>query len=52
MTLRWAVVATGGMARAMVEDFHLIPDAELKVIVSRTQTRAEEAAREIGRAHV
>lgn len=46
MTLRWAVVATGGMARAMVEDFHLIPDAELKVIVSRTQTRADEAARE------
>jgi len=46
MTIRWAVVATGGMARAMVEDFHLISDAEIKVIVSRTQARADEAARE------
>lgn len=48
MKIRWAVVATGGMAYAMVHDMKLVSDAEIKVIVSRTKERADAAARELG----
>jgi predicted dehydrogenase len=51
--LRWAIVATGGIAGAFAEDLGLTADAEVVAVVSRTQERARAfaAAHDIPRAY-
>ncbi|PKH43420.1 Predicted dehydrogenase [Nocardioides alpinus] len=44
MTTRWGVAGTGGMAEAFLDDFAVVPDAELVAIGSRTLERAEAFA--------
>lgn len=45
---RWAMVGTGLMLDLIGRDFALTENVELKVIVSRTQARADEAAQKFG----
>ncbi len=45
---RWAMVGTGLMLQLIGRDFAKTENVDLKVIVSRTQARAEEAAAEFG----
>ena len=45
---RWAMVGTGLMLRLIGRDFAKTENVDLKVIVSRTQERADEAAVEYG----
>lgn len=47
-TLRWGVVATGGIARTVVRDLSMLPDATLHAVSSRSRERAAEFAREFG----
>lgn len=46
--VRWGVVATGGIARTVVRDLALLPDATLHAISSRSRERAADFAREFG----
>ena len=46
--VRWAMVGTGLMSELITKDFQLTENADLKVIVSRTQQRAREAAQHFG----
>ncbi len=45
---RWAMVGTGLMLQLIGHDFARTENADLRVIVSRTQARADEAAAEYG----
>lgn len=47
-SLNWGVVATGGIARTVVRDLAMLPDATLHAVSSRFLERAEEFAREFG----
>jgi predicted dehydrogenase len=47
-TLRWGVVATGGIARAVAQDLALLSDAELHAVSSRSQVSADTFATEYG----
>jgi predicted dehydrogenase len=46
MTVRWGVVATGGIAATFVKDLRLLPDAEVVAVGSRRQDTADAFARE------
>lgn len=48
--VRWGVVATGGIARTVVRDLALLPDAALQAVSSRSHERALAFAREFGAA--
>jgi predicted dehydrogenase len=47
-TTRWAMVGTGLMLQLIGRDLGLTENVEPRVIVSRTQERADEAAKEFG----
>lgn len=47
-TLRWGVVATGGIARRVVEQLLRLRDAELVAVASRDDARARDFASEYG----
>ncbi|NUP74061.1 MAG: Gfo/Idh/MocA family oxidoreductase [Sinomonas sp.] len=47
-TLRWGVAATGGIARTMVRELALLPDATLHAVSSRSRERAADFSREFG----
>ncbi len=49
-TTRWGVAGTGGMAAAFLDDFPLVPSAEVVAIGSRTRERAREFAEPWGAA--
>ncbi len=46
--VRWGILGTGAIARAMAEALQLVPEAELTVIGSRTQERADAFGAEYG----
>ncbi|MFC6082780.1 Gfo/Idh/MocA family protein [Sphaerisporangium aureirubrum] len=46
--LRWAIVGTGGIAKAFAEDLRLSDAGELVAVGSRTAARAEEFAAQVG----
>lgn len=46
--IRWAIVATGGIAASFARDLQLTPDAEVVAVTSRTQERAQAFADERG----
>jgi predicted dehydrogenase len=52
-TIRWGILATGGIAARFVEDLKLLPDAEVAAVGSRTAAAAEAFATQHGipRAH-
>lgn len=50
-TVRWGVVATGGIARTVTRDLSLLPDASLHAVSSRHHETALAFAREFGAAH-
>ncbi|MDQ4490223.1 Gfo/Idh/MocA family oxidoreductase [Sinomonas sp. ASV486] len=50
-TVRWGVVATGGIARTVTRDLILLPDASLHAVSSRHHETALAFAREFGAAH-
>ena len=47
-TLRWGVVATGGIAQSVVQDLVHLADAELYAVSSRTQATADAFAAKYG----
>jgi predicted dehydrogenase len=47
-TLRWGVVATGGIAQSVTRDLALLADAELYAVSSRSQASADAFAAEYG----
>jgi predicted dehydrogenase len=47
-TLRWGVIATGGIARSVSEDLALLADAELYAVSSRGQATADSFASAYG----
>lgn len=47
-TLRWGIIATGGIANSMARDLALLADAELHAVSSRTQGAADAFAAEFG----
>ncbi|MFE8886758.1 Gfo/Idh/MocA family protein [Pseudarthrobacter enclensis] len=47
-TLRWGIIATGGIARSVAQDLALLADAELHAVSSRGQATAEAFAAEYG----
>jgi len=48
MTTRWAMVGTGLMLDLIGRDFALVDEVDLRVIVSRTQERADASAARFG----
>jgi predicted dehydrogenase len=52
-TIRWGILATGGIATRFVEDLKLLPDAEVAAVGSRSaeSARAFADAHQIPRAH-
>lgn len=44
-TVRWGIIGTGSIARAVVNDFRLVAGAEVRAVASRDQARADEFAR-------
>lgn len=46
--VRWAIVATGGIARTFATDLLATPDAEVVAVASRTADRARAFADELG----
>ena len=52
-TIRWGILATGGIAADFAQDLKLLPDAELVAVGSRTQASAQAFADrfDIPRAH-
>ena len=46
MTVRWGIVATGGIAAAFARDLRLLPDAEVVAVGSRQQETADAFARD------
>ena len=53
MTIRWGILATGGIAARFTEDLRLLPDAEVVAVGSRTPVAAQAFAQryDIPRAH-
>ena len=51
--IRWGILSTGSIASTFVEDLHLLPDAEVTAVGSRTTESAERFAKRhgIARAH-
>ncbi|WP_136609381.1 Gfo/Idh/MocA family protein [Sinomonas albida] len=47
-TVRWGVVAPGSIARTVVRDLAMLPDAALHAVSSRSAERAADFAREFG----
>jgi predicted dehydrogenase len=47
-TVRWGVLATGGMAARFVEDLSAMPDAEVVAVASRTEASAKTFADRFG----
>ncbi|MDU7360590.1 MAG: Gfo/Idh/MocA family oxidoreductase [Propionibacteriaceae bacterium] len=47
-TIRWGIIGTGRITRAVAKDFREVAGAELTAVASRTQQRADEWAREFG----
>lgn len=47
-TIRWGILATGGIARSFVEDLKLMPDAEVAAVGSRAQATADAFAQRYG----
>ncbi|MGW7355710.1 Gfo/Idh/MocA family protein [Streptomyces sp. NPDC054802] len=47
-TVRWGVLATGGMAARFVEDLKNMPDAEVVAVASRTEASAKAFADRFG----
>ncbi|MGN9790949.1 Gfo/Idh/MocA family protein [Streptomyces sp. OZ13] len=47
-TVRWGVLATGGMAARFVEDLAAMPDAEVVAVASRTEASAKTFADRFG----
>lgn len=43
-TVRWGVLATGGMAARFVGDLMRMPDAEVVAVAARTEASAEAFA--------
>lgn len=50
-TVRWGIIATGGIARLFARDLELLPDAELVAIGSRSQAAADAFGDEFGVPH-
>jgi predicted dehydrogenase len=50
-TVRWGVMATGGIAHAFATDLAQLPDASLVAVGSRTRESADAFAEEFGIAH-
>jgi predicted dehydrogenase len=50
-TIRWGIVATGGIARDFTRDLALLPDAEVVAVGSRTRASADAFADEFGVPH-
>ena len=48
MTVRWGIIATGGIASQFATDIALLPDAEVVAVGSRRQETADEFARSHG----
>lgn len=48
--MRWGIAGTGGMAAAFLDDFPLVPTAEVVAVGSRTRERAQEFAEPWGAA--
>jgi predicted dehydrogenase len=46
--IRWGILATGGIARSVVEDLQLAPDAEVVAVGSRAQATADAFAQRYG----
>lgn len=42
MTINWGILGTGTIARLVADDLHLLPDAELTAVGSRSQARADD----------
>ncbi|MEE1769806.1 Gfo/Idh/MocA family oxidoreductase [Streptomyces sp. JV185] len=47
-TVRWGVLATGGIAAAFTEDLRSMPDMEVVAVASRTETSAQAFAERFG----
>ncbi|MES9505337.1 Gfo/Idh/MocA family oxidoreductase [Streptomyces sp. NPDC000609] len=47
-TVRWGVLATGGIAAAFTEDLRSMPDMEVVAVASRTDASAQEFAQRFG----
>lgn len=47
-TIRWGIIGTGRITRAVAKDFREVAGAELTAVASRTQQRADEWAKEFG----
>jgi predicted dehydrogenase len=48
MTTRWGILATGRIARRFATNLHVVPDAEIAAVGSRSPESAEAFARELG----